>query len=115
GGWLYGVAYRTALAARTRGARRAARERQVSAMRQPAVGPDESWQELLPLLDQELARLPEKYRLPVILCELEGRPRKEAARQLAVPEGTLSSRLATARKMLARRLAKYGAPLTAAG
>jgi RNA polymerase sigma factor (sigma-70 family) len=113
GGWLYGVAYRTALAARVRNARRAVREKQVNEMPHPTIASEETWRELVPLLDQELARLPEKYRLPVILCELEGRSRKEVARQLAVPEGTLSSRLATARKTLARRLARHG-PLPAA-
>src|SRR5262249_41781896 len=59
-----------------------------------------------------LSRLPEKYRLPVVLCELEGRPRKDVARQLGVPEGTLSSRLATARKMLAQRLSRCGVGLS---
>jgi 5-bromo-4-chloroindolyl phosphate hydrolysis protein len=70
--------------------------------------PDDTWEELLPLLDQELNNLPEKYRVPVVLCDLEGRPRKEVAGRLKVPEGTLSSRLAAARKLLARRLARYG-------
>jgi hypothetical protein len=69
--------------------------------------------ELLALLDREVSRLPDKYRTPVILCELEGRTRQEAAQQLRLPEGTLSSRLATARKMLARRLARHGLTLAA--
>ena len=60
------------------------------------------------VLDQELARLPDKYRTALVLCELEGRPRKEAARQLGIPEGTLSSRLATGRRMLAKRFGRPG-------
>jgi RNA polymerase sigma factor (sigma-70 family) len=108
GNWLYGVAYRTALKARTMNARRRAREERASAGR-TAGAPDEgAWEGLLPLLDQELSRLPEKYRVPIVLCDLQGRSRREVAAQLKVPEGTLSGRLTTARKMLAKRLARYG-------
>jgi hypothetical protein len=64
------------------------------------------------VLDQELSRLPDKYRQPLVLCELEGKSRKEVARQLRLPEGTLSSRLATARKMLAKRLTRHGLVLS---
>src|SRR5579872_239835 len=92
GNWLYGVAHRTALKARTAAARRRARERQVEEMPHPEVGPDEAWSDLQPLLDRELERLPDKYRVPLVLCELEGRGRKEVARLLRLPEGTLSSR-----------------------
>ena len=108
GPWLYGVAYRTALKARAMAARRREKERRAAAMTPARVEPEEDWSELLPLLDRELSRLPEKYRAAVVLCELEGRPRKEAARKLGVPEGTLSSRLATAKRLLARRLARHG-------
>jgi RNA polymerase sigma-70 factor (ECF subfamily) len=76
GSWLYGVAYRTALQARANGARRRFHERQVRQMApRPAPDPESAWQELLPLLDRELGRLPPKYREAVVLCELEGRPR----------------------------------------
>jgi RNA polymerase sigma factor (sigma-70 family) len=109
--WLYTVAHRTALEARSRNARRHLRERQVEEMPHPEIAAAEAgdWQ---PVLDQELSRLPEKYRAPVILCELEGRPRRDAARQLGLAEGTLSSRLAAARRMLARRLARHGITLS---
>jgi RNA polymerase sigma factor (sigma-70 family) len=105
GNWLYGVAYRTALKVRGTAARRRAKERQMARPQAPEEGVSE---ELLRLLDKELSRLPDKYRLPVVLCDLEGRPRKQVARQFAIPEGTLSSRLATARRLLAKRLARYG-------
>jgi RNA polymerase sigma factor (sigma-70 family) len=102
GNWLYGVAYRTALKAKTMSAKRRLKERQAGLRPRPDT--DENWQELLPLLDRELSRLPERYRAPVVLCELEGKSRKEAAEQLGLPEGTLSSRLARGRALLARRL-----------
>ena len=114
GNWLYGVAHQTALKARATAAKRQARERQVTAMPEPAAAPEpESWQRLEPLLDQELSRLPAKYRGAIVLCDLEGKTRKEVARQLRIPEGTLSSRLTTARKMLARRLARHGLAISA--
>jgi RNA polymerase sigma factor (sigma-70 family) len=112
GNWLYGTAYRTAQEARATIARRRARERQVEDMPDPRAEPEPAWRELLPLLDQELSRLPDRYRVPVVLCELEGKTRKDVARLLGLPEGTLSWRLARARKLLARRLARYGLTLS---
>jgi RNA polymerase sigma factor (sigma-70 family) len=114
GNWLYGVAYRTALKARVMTVRRQARERQAS-IPAATLPTGEHREELLALLDRELSRLPEKYRAAVILCELEGKSRKEAAALLRVPEGTLSSRLAQARKMLARRLLPAGVSLAVLG
>jgi RNA polymerase sigma factor (sigma-70 family) len=104
GNWLYGVAYRTALAARTTAARRATKERQ--ALRAEAVEPPDN--EFWELLDAELCRLPDRYRECVVLCDLEGRTRKEAAQQLGWSEGTLSGRLARARALLAQRLTRRG-------
>ena len=111
--WLCGVAFRTGQAARTARLRRRARERQLGDVPHlaavPAAEPD-----LLPLIDRELNRLPEKFRLPIILCGMEGRGRKEVAAALSVPEGTLASRLDTARRRLAKRLARYGVAISAA-
>jgi RNA polymerase sigma factor (sigma-70 family) len=110
GHWLYGVAYRTAIRAKALEAKRRMKERAVppSAANHPG-----SWQDVLPLLDQELDGLPEKYRVPVVLCDLEGKSRKEVARILGCREGTLSSRLARARVLLAWRLARGGVGLSA--
>jgi RNA polymerase sigma factor (sigma-70 family) len=106
--WLYGVAHQTALNARATTAKRGARERQVTEMPEPAAMEWDHWADLQPLLDQELSCLPDKYRVAIVLCDLEGKTRKEAARQLAVPEGTLAARLARGRVMLAKRLGRHG-------
>jgi RNA polymerase sigma-70 factor (ECF subfamily) len=113
GNWLYGVAYRTALEARTVNARRRGKEQQACARADRAAGFAEL-AELREALDRELSRLPDKYRLPIVLCELEGRTRREVARQLRLPEGTLSSRLATGRNLLAKRLTRFGPELSSA-
>ncbi|HEY7315185.1 MAG TPA: sigma-70 family RNA polymerase sigma factor [Gemmataceae bacterium] len=112
GNWLYGVAYQTALKARSVSTRRREREKQMVEMAEPAVEEREVWNDLQPLLDQELSCLPDKYRVPIVLCDLEGKTRKEAARQLGWPEGTVAGRLAAGRKMLARRLARRGGALS---
>jgi RNA polymerase sigma factor (sigma-70 family) len=113
GGWLYTVACRIALEIRAANARRRVRERTVMDVPHPLVPPAES-RDWLPLFDRELSRLPEKYRTAIVLCELEGRTRKEVALQLRLPEGTLSSRIATAKRMLAKRLARHGLTISAA-
>jgi RNA polymerase sigma factor (sigma-70 family) len=112
GDWLYGVAVRTALKARTAFARLRKHER-TAAERRPELTADpppaESW------LDRELAALPDKFREPVVLCMLQDRSRAEVAAELGIPEGTLASRLDTARKRLAERLARHRAPLAFTG
>jgi RNA polymerase sigma factor (sigma-70 family) len=113
--WLYGVARQTALKARATTAKRRGREKQVTVMPEPALEQHELWDGLQPLLDQELGRLPDKYRAVIVLCDLEGKTRKEAARHFRLPEGTVATRLATARNMLARRLARHGPVVSAAG
>jgi RNA polymerase sigma factor (sigma-70 family) len=112
GNWLYGVAYYTAKNAGRMTARQRARERQVTEMAkaQPAAN-EEISRELRSMLDEELSRLPEKYRVPVVLCELQGKSRKDVAMQLGCPEGTISSRLARGRAMLRRPLTKRGLAL----
>src|SRR5262245_40424658 len=114
GNWLYGVAYRIALQARAAAARQPALGRQVESM--PAAEPvdEKVWDELRPLLDAEVNRLPEKYRAPVVLCHLQGKTYAEAARALGWAEGTVSGRLARAREKLRKRLAQRGVTLSAA-
>ena len=110
--WLHGVAYQTALKARATAARRRARERPMTEMPEPAAVQQDLWHDLEFLLDHELSRLPDKYRIAVVLCDLQGKTRKEAARQLDWPEGTVAGRLARARAMLAKRLARRGIALS---
>jgi RNA polymerase sigma factor (sigma-70 family) len=112
--WLHGVAHQTALKARATAAKRRGRERQVMVMPEPAVAESDLGPDLSRLLDQELSGLPDKYRVAIVLCDLEGKSRKEAARQLALPEGTVASRLIRARALLAKRLARHGLPVSGA-
>jgi RNA polymerase sigma factor (sigma-70 family) len=108
GNWLYGVAYRTALKAKAMAAKQAARER---TRPRPELLLDEPVPDWIPLLDRELSKLPDKYRAPVVLCDLEGKTRKDAACALGWPEGTLSTRLTRARALLGERLARRGVTL----
>ena len=114
GHWLHGVARRVALRARTAAARRRSHEKAVTP---PEVAPaeDPAARELGAVLDEELARLPSKYRAPVVFCYLEGMTHEEAAGRLGWPLGTVKGRLARARDLLKRRLSRRGvAPAGAA-
>jgi RNA polymerase sigma factor (sigma-70 family) len=112
GSWLYGTACLAAKKTRASVAKRRTRERQVKNMPELASLAEGIWHDLVPLLDQELGRLPDRFRLPIVLCDLEGKTRKEAARQLSWPEGTVAGRLAQGRAMLAKRLRRRGLPLS---
>ena len=108
--WLYGVAHRVARKARAVAAKRRGREGGPADIDPPAradasitLGVD-----LGPMLHEEVDRLPAKYRQPVILCHLQGLTHAQAAQELAWPVGTVSVRLARARKILADRLARRG-------
>src|SRR5437764_1445217 len=114
-GWLYGVAVRVAMKARTRDARRRARERKAALMRPTDATDPGDWEDLRPVLDEELDRLGARYRDPVVLCCLEGRSREEAARLLGWPEGTVSGRLARAKELLRERLSRRGVACSVAG
>jgi RNA polymerase sigma factor (sigma-70 family) len=115
GNWLYGVAYRTALKARTMTTRRRSREKQVAELPERETVSAEVWNDLQPLLDCELNALPEIYRVPVVLCELGGKTKRQVAEQLGVPEGTVSSRLARGRERLREGLARRGVTISGAG
>jgi len=105
--WLYGVALRTAREANRMRARRRSRERPMDNAPEPCdtLSSPQDWR---PILDQALAALPKQYREVIVLCCLEEQTRRQAALRLGIPEGTLSWRLASAKKMLARQLASRG-------
>jgi RNA polymerase sigma factor (sigma-70 family) len=105
--WLHGVARRVSLTALQR--RAALRRHDRAAARPEAVSAEDlSWKEIRTVLDEELARLPERWRLPLVLCYLEGRTQDEAARQLGWGKSNLRRRLNEARDALGRRLARRG-------
>jgi RNA polymerase sigma factor (sigma-70 family) len=113
--WLHSVAYRTALRARGRSARLAARLAPVPDLdhlpgraEEPSLDRD-----VLEMLHEEISRLPDRYRIPVVCCYLESRTQEETARQLGWSKGTVAGRLARARELLRRRLARRGVTLTA--
>jgi RNA polymerase sigma factor (sigma-70 family) len=122
GSWLYGVAFRLSCQLRKRLVRQRRHE-------QTGPNPDEldtdrpdphpepaqelSLREALTILDEEVGRLPEKFRAPVVLCYLQGKTNEEAARDLRCPAGTLKSRLLRARELLSARLTQRGAALSA--
>jgi RNA polymerase sigma factor (sigma-70 family) len=108
--WLYTVALRQARKARLRAARRAAQEHALTPRAVPTADPlaAMSGRELLALIDEELARLPEPYRQPLLLCCVQGLSREEAARQLGWSDGAVKGRLERGRRQLAARLTKRG-------
>jgi RNA polymerase sigma factor (sigma-70 family) len=112
--WLYKVAYRTALRARSDKARRRSQEQH--ALPRPALysPADAARRELGMVLDEEVQRLPEKYRVPILLCYLQGQTNAEAAAQLNWPTGTVKIRLMRGREMLRQRLLRRGITLSLA-
>src|SRR5262249_20276407 len=109
GSWLYGVAYRVAAKARARSVRR--RTQETAAVTDlPCADPrdEPAWHEVRRVLDEEIHRLPEKYRVPVVLCYLEGKTHEQAARELAWPKSSLSARLGRARQLLHQRPTRRG-------
>jgi RNA polymerase sigma factor (sigma-70 family) len=113
GNWLWGVAYRTARRARADAARWRSRRREVHADMAADPTDEVMWRDLRPVLDQEIYRLPAKYRRPFVLCYLEGKTNEQAARKLGCPAGTVFTRLARAREILRSRLTRRAVTLSA--
>lgn len=114
GSWLYKVAYRAALEARTRSSRWTETVPHGAGPPAPEGIDAAVWRELRVLLDEEVDRLPVKYREPFVLCYLEGQTTDAAARTLKCPRGTVATRLAWARQRLRNRLAQRGVALSVA-
>jgi RNA polymerase sigma factor (sigma-70 family) len=113
GCWLYEVAYRTASRARARAALRRLHERRALPMSPADFLTPLIWQEVGPVLDDEVRRLSDRFRAPFVLCYLEGKTYEQAARQLHLSPRSLSRRLARAREVLRARLARRGLALSA--
>jgi len=113
GSWLYKVAYRVALRLRAKAARRDTWEQAADDLPARPTADSLAGRELRPVLDEEIGRLPEKYRVPLVLCYLEGHTNEEAAEQLGCPKGTILSRLARGRERLRSRLTRRGFALSA--
>jgi RNA polymerase sigma factor (sigma-70 family) len=111
--WLYGVAYRTAMKSRATSARRRQREGPVGGLPLAAPAEDPAWRDLRPLLDEAVGRLPAKYRVPFVLCCLDGLTHAQAARRLSCPPGTVATRLHRARERLRAGLSRRGVTLSA--
>ena len=112
--WLYGVAYRIAVRARSELLRRRSVETGVPLLDDLADFASRDVDEIGPVLDQELSRLPEKYRAPIVLCYLKEQTHDQAAAELRWPVGTVRSRLARGRELLKQRLTRRGcSPATA--
>jgi RNA polymerase sigma factor (sigma-70 family) len=109
--WLYGVAYRIARKARASALRRRNFDLEVACMTPVQPRDEAAWSELRGLLDEELHRLPDKYRAPVVLCDLEGKTHLKAAEILGWPSGSISARLARGRELLRQRLVKRNCAL----
>ena len=112
--WLYTVAQRVALGARARRLARQNLERRLAQMPASEKIDAAAWQDLTSALDEELGRLPEKYRAPLILSYLESKSRSRVAQELRWPEGTVARRLERGRELLRARLVKRGITLSAA-
>jgi RNA polymerase sigma factor (sigma-70 family) len=106
--WLHGVAYKVAARIRTRSARRPAEERKAARLEAVETRSDVERHELRGILDEEIGRLPEKYRRPVVLCYLEGHTHEQAASRLRCTEGAVRGRLDRARERLKNRLTRRG-------
>ncbi len=114
GTWLYAVAQRVALKARAKSTAWRNRERQASTMTRREPLDEQTWHELRSIIDEEIARLPEKYQAPLVLCYLESKSHDRAARELDCAKSTLERRLARGRDLLGKQLIRRGVTLSAA-
>lgn len=112
GNWLYGVASKVSARAREVAVRRNARERLGVVTHVIAAPPLDDVDELRPVIHEEVRRLPEKFRAPIVLCYFEGRTHEEAAERLSCPVGTVKGRLSRARDLLRERLSRRGLAIT---
>src|SRR5262249_23030182 len=111
---LHGVAYRLAMKSESQSARRRSIESQVHVKRTDDPAAEASWREYLTILDEELSHLPERFRIPLVMCYLEGQTRDEAARHAGWSLRSFDRRLGQGREVLRARLSRRGVTLGAA-
>ncbi|MCS7015647.1 MAG: sigma-70 family RNA polymerase sigma factor [Gemmatales bacterium] len=111
--WLHGVALRISWKARTMRQRRRRREAEAARWASDQSSTDVADGDAQALVHRELSKLPQHFRTVLVLCDLQGLTRQQAAQQLGLPEGTIASRLARGRALLARRLRQAGLPVAA--
>ena len=110
--WLHKVAFNIAWTVKTSTSQRQANERQAISMSQTNLVDEVALRDLQTLIHEEVDLLAEKYRVPIVLCYLEGKTHEVAARQLGWPLGTVKGRLARARDLLRTRLVRRGLTLS---
>lgn len=113
GGWLYTVARNLALELQASNARRRDREKEAATVATIEPRDETAWREVSAVLDAELGRLPEKYRVPLVLCHIQGMTHEAAARELGWPAGSMAKRLARGQELLRARLLQRGLALPA--
>ncbi len=106
--WLYGVALKVATRARASALRRRGREAPMNGLEASARPESTDHSGIGQVLDQELSRLPVKYRVPLVMCYLRGQTHDQAAAELSWPVGTVRSRMARGRELLKQRLTRRG-------
>lgn len=114
GGWLYKVSTHAALKLKAEAVKRSKHEQEIQAMNEPYNPPDPTWKQVTPFLDEELAKLPEKYRLPLVLCYLEDKTYAQVAAEIGSNHDKIKGLMERGRELLRIRLLRHGLTVSTA-